>query len=85
MRTVRIPNCSYELYTAIRDKIMEIIPFSVINQDYSPNKQLAIFNFWDSDYIPKCLNDYILRPPKHREDIDRLQEELTKICKNYGI
>lgn len=85
MRTIKIEPCSYELYTAIRDKIMKFIPFCLINQDYSPNEQIAMFNFWDSDYIPQILEKYILRPPKHREPIDKLQEELTKIATNYQL
>ena len=51
----------------------------MVNQDYSVRLKIAMFNFWDSDYIPEILEEYVLRPPKHREPIEELQERLTKV------
>lgn len=79
MRTVKITNCSYQLYEAIRDAIYKHIPFCLVNQGYSPKEKIGMFNFWDSDYIPESLEKFILRPPKHREPVDELQKDLEKI------
>ena len=63
MRTVRIPNCEYGVYGAIMNEIMSKVPFAVLNADYRPELKLANINFWDSDYIPPQLSQYILNPP----------------------
>lgn len=63
MRTIRIPNCDYETYNAIMNEIMTKVPFAVLNADYRKDLKLANINFWDSDYIPKQLSQYILNAP----------------------
>jgi hypothetical protein len=87
MRTIKIPNCEYELYESIRDIIIDEIPFSLINDMYSPKKKIAVFNFWDVQYIPKVLHRFILNPPKDREDIEKQISEIEGIIKKikYGI
>ena len=79
MRLIKIENCSLGRYLQIRDAIMEIIPFAIINQDYSEGLQIAIFNFWDSDYIPDELKKYIMQPPLSRENRELLKEKLSKL------
>ena len=79
MRLVKIPECTYEQYTKIRDTIMDIIPFAIINQDYSLKSKTAIFNFWDSDYIPQDLKKYIVQPPLSRENKELLKEKLKNV------
>ena len=44
-------------------------------------EKIGMFNFWDSDYIPKCLEPFVLRPPKHREPVDELQNEIEALLK----
>lgn len=79
MRLIKIENCSYERYKQIRDAIMEVIPFAIINQDYSSKLQTAIFNFWDVEYIPDELKQYIVQPPLSRENKELLKEKLAKL------
>jgi len=79
MRLIKIEQCDYKTYSTIRDTIMEVIPFALINQDYSPNLKVAIFNFWDVAYIPEELRKYIMQPPLSRENQALLREKLSKV------
>jgi hypothetical protein len=77
MRLIKIENCSYERFEAIRDAIYEVIPFAIINQGYSKKLKMAIFNFWDVEYIPEELKKYIMQPPLSRENKELLKEKLS--------
>jgi len=79
MRLIKIENCSYEKFEGIRDAIYETIPFAVFHVGYSKKLKLAIFNFWDSDYIPDEMQDLVLRPPIDRENRALLKKELAKL------
>lgn len=79
MRTISIPFCSYEIYEAMRDVIIKNVPFSVINDMYSKKKQIAVFNLWDSDYIPDELTEFILQPPLSRENKAKMSSELASL------
>lgn len=79
MRMIKIENCSYHKYDIIRNAIMSVIPYALINQDYSKELKLAVFNFWDSDYIPKDLKKFIMQPPLSRENQDLLHKKLSEI------
>ncbi len=77
MRTINIPFCSYEIYEGIRDIIIKNVPFALINDMYSKKEQIAVFNLWDSDYIPDELKDFIMQPPLSRENKDKMSKELA--------
>lgn len=62
MRLVMIENCDYEKFESIRDKLMSTIPFALVGVCYSPKLKTAVFNFWDSDYIPEDLKEFIYKP-----------------------
>ena len=79
MRLIKIENCSYERFEQIRDAIFEVIPFAIINQGYSKKLKMAIFNFWDVEYIPDELKKYIVQPPLSRENKELLKEKLAKL------
>ena len=64
MRIVIIDDCEYERYEEIRDYIIKKIPFAIVNDMYSRKHKRAIFNFWDSIYIPDDLKDYVFGPSK---------------------
>ncbi len=81
MRTVRIPNLDYEDYAAIMDAIDEVIPFAVLETRYNKRLRYGIFNFWDSDYIPSCMEEFIMRPPTNRENVLELQYRLVEAMK----
>lgn len=79
MRLIKIQPCSYEKFEAIRDTIYEVIPFAIINQGYSKKLEMAIFNFWDVEYIPDELKKYIMQPPLSRENKKLLKEKLAAL------
>jgi len=81
MRLIKIENCEYETYNKIRNAIMSVIPFAIINQDYSKDLKTAIFNFWDVEYIPEDLKKYIMQPPLSRENKKILHEKLLEAFK----
>lgn len=79
MRLIKIENCDYKKFEAIRDAIYEVIPFAIINQGYSKKLQMAIFNFWDVEYIPESLRKFIMQPPLSRENKKLLHEKLESL------
>jgi hypothetical protein len=81
MRLVKIPNLEYKDFEIIRDTIDANIPFAVIDMRYSPKLKVGIFNFWDSDYIPENLQQFIVQPPISRENKDKLKADLIQIEK----
>ena len=81
MRPVIIDNLEYLEYEAIRDILIMNIPFAIINDMYSKKTKRAVFYFWDSDYIPKELEQFILKPPKSHEDIPKFRKDLAEIIK----
>jgi hypothetical protein len=78
MRLCKIPNLEYPKFEQIRDAIYSTIPFAVIHVGYSPKLKLGIFNFWDSDYIPEEMKQFIMQPPLSREN----RELMTKALKD---
>lgn len=72
MRCIKIPNCEYKTFEAIRDAIFDEIPFVLLNQGYSKKLKVAIFNFWDECYIIEELKSYIVQPPLSRENVPEL-------------
>lgn len=64
MRTVVIKNCEYEVFEEHRDMVLDNAPYSLISATYSKKLRLAVFQFWDSDYIPENLQKFIVRPKK---------------------
>jgi len=81
MRLVKIENCSYEKYNAIRNAIYQNIPFALINNEYSKELRTAYFNFWDSDYIPEQLRKHIVQPPADRENTEKMLQEILDATK----
>lgn len=79
MRLVKIQPCSYEKFSKIRDIIYETFPFALINQGYSSELSMAIFNFWDVDFIPYALRKYIMQPPMSRENKELLKQKLSEV------
>ena len=82
MRLIKIEKCSYEKFEKIRDAIYEVIPFAIFNEGYSPKLKMAIFNFWDVEYIPESLRKYIMQPPLSRENKALLKEKLQEAFKD---
>ena len=76
MRTVRIPECSYERFYEIRKEILRTTPYGLYNTEYLKEDKLAFFCFWDSDYIPK---EYVIRP------VSRNPEEYINLAQKEAI
>ena len=53
MRSVVIPNCSYEVFVKIRNALLKTQPHGLISDTYS--NDVAYFRFWDSQYVPLPL------------------------------
>lgn len=75
MRLLKL-ECSYEKFEAIRGAILQHIPFALINDTYASGT--AYFNFWDTEYIPKQLKQFIVQPPAKREPVEKLLEAIMK-------
>ena len=69
---------SYEKFGRIRGAILQHIPFALINDTYDPETGIAYFNFWDTEYIPKQLKQFIVQPPAKREPVEKLLEAIMK-------
>jgi len=66
MRLVEVPNCEYDLFSRYRDKLWteSDSKVGIFGAEYSKELKIARFWFWDSRYIPKYLERYILEPPR---------------------
>ena len=62
MRTVIIKDCAYSEFEKHRDTCLKFKPFGLITAIYSNNLNMALYQFWDTDYIPNSLEKYIVRP-----------------------
>jgi len=79
MRLCKIPNLDYKQFEAIRDVLYSNVPFALIHVGYSPILKVGIFNFWDSDYIPDEMKQYIMQPPLSRENKEKMTKELANL------
>ena len=84
MRMLKIPNLEYKEFEAIRDVILDNVPFAMINEIYHSKRKTGYFYFWDSDYIPTVLRRYILQPPADREPMDKQLNELTELMEKLN-
>lgn len=69
----------YETYDLTLKAILRNIPFALLNSEFKEN--VGYFYFWDSEYIPKVLEQNVVRPPQTHENVRKLQEELAQILK----
>jgi len=79
MRMLEIPNLEYSTYREIADTILKIIPFSLVNMEYSKKLNTGFFYFWDVSYIPESLIQYARFPPKTHENVEKLHKEIEEI------
>ncbi len=61
MRTVKM-KCSYSDFNAIRDWYNTNIPWALYRDMYDRETNLAVFGFWDGDYIVSSLRKHVLAP-----------------------
>lgn len=78
MRTIKIPGCGYKVFEAIRDAYNNIVPFALLRDSYSKATNTAVFTVWGSEYVPKCLKEYEMVPPGHKERIEQLEQLIGK-------
>ncbi len=79
MRMLEIANLEYEKYRGIADAILEVIPFSLVNMEYSKKLNTGFFYFWDVSYIPESLIQYAKFPPKTHENVEKLHKKIEDI------
>ena len=84
MRMLKIPDLEYEEFVAIRDVILDNVPFAMINEIYHGKRKTGYFYFWDSDYIPMKLRKFILQPPADREPMEKQLNELTELMEKLN-
>ena len=84
MRLVKIPDMEYDAFVKVRDAILDNIPWAIMRESYLAHKKEGQFYFWDTDYIPPFMEPYIVVPPKHRENIEKLQKDITAAMKDAG-
>ncbi len=63
MRLIKIENCDYQTFYAIRLEIIRKVAWALLNSEYLKEDSIALFYFWDSDYIPDVLMKYRVQPP----------------------
>jgi len=68
---------SHDKYAAILKEILKTVPFALLNAEY--NDGVGFFYFWDSDYIPDILKQFIVNPPSNREDIKEMNKKLSDV------
>ena len=83
MRMLKIPNMLYEEYRDIADAILEVIPFSIVNLEFSKKLETGFFYFWDVSYIPPSLLDYAMYPPQTHENVDLLHKKIVAVYEKY--
>lgn len=79
MRMLEIPKLPYEKYRKIGDAILEVIPFSLVNMEYSKKLNTGYFYFWDVSYIPESLLKYARYPPQTHENVELLHSKIEAI------
>ncbi len=79
MRFIRIENCDYVKYEAMRDLIMSKEGFAILNDQYSAKLQTATFYFWGLEYIPPELHQYVVQPPVDLENWEALRKGLREL------
>lgn len=81
MRMLEIPDMEYEKFRAVADAILEVIPFSLVNLEYSKKLKTGFFYFWDVSYIPDSLIKYAKFPPKTHENVELLHKKIEEVMK----
>ena len=84
MRLLKIPDLEYDDFEAIRWAIYKHIPFAVINEAYLSKQKIGFFNFWDVEYIPMQLRQFIVQPPASREPVEKMLDSLIKVSKTLS-
>ena len=65
MRLAIIPDLEYTKFEQIVDDLMASKNvYGVISTQYRKNLKKGFIWFWDSDYIPEELKQYVSAPPK---------------------
>jgi len=77
MRTVIIKDISYECYQEIRDELYSVIPYAMYNENFCNGN--AYFMFWDGQYVPDSLAEYITAPPRQDEEWVKMSKNIAKI------
>ncbi len=69
---------SYEVFQAMRQRILEECPFALINDVYDSKNGIAYLSLWDSDYFPEEWEEWIIRPKSTASEKPGVSEEYSK-------
>jgi hypothetical protein len=72
MRSIKIPECTYDAYSEIRDALMLHFPYAVANDQYSKELKTAVFLLNDSDYIPPILEKYKVVAQNYKQEMTNM-------------
>lgn len=75
MRWVVRKNCSYDEYGDMMDRVDSTFPYGVFEARYNRRLKIAMIAFWDSDYIPKEWEQWVVRPITTKSDKPGVSEE----------
>lgn len=75
MRMVKREDCTYEQFRKMRQQILDTAPFGLINDIYDEKNRIAYLYFWDSDYIPKEWEQWVVRPVSKKSTTEKVGEE----------
>ena len=68
-------NCSILQFQEMRQIILDTVPYGLLNSEYDDKNQIAYLYLWDSDYVPKVLEPWIVRPVSAKSDKPGVSEE----------
>lgn len=75
MRSIVRKNATYDDYAEMMDYVDEHVPYGVYEARYNPRLQQIVIAFWDSDYIPKEWEQWVVRPSSTKSDKPGVSEE----------
>lgn len=78
MRMVKREECSYEEFYQMRLQVLRQTPYGLLNTEYLKEDKVAFFYFWDSDYIPKDWEQWVIRPVSKNSKEAGVSEEHRK-------
>lgn len=75
MRMLKRENCTYEQFQDMRQRVLDHVPFALINDIYDSKNKIGYLYFWDSDYIFAGWERWVVRPSTTKSITPEISEE----------